>query len=401
MPGETPARSGLRTTVLEALGQWADGPTVAEARRRFDLLTAPGAKAAPEERDLTVGIVATNADAATFDRIHALARAEKDGVVARRYRDALMEVRDPALASRALDITISDEIPPQDAGRRARLVYAVAGWHPQLALTFFKANVAVLTSRESQFERVLGSERAVEAFADAAPLPRSRPRYRRRCRRPPRRTWHAAWIVRRATSRPRRASTRTRADRGRRRAVAGQTQGVRLSDRTYVRHPMRQLALFASAASPTVSSAIAATSRTSRNSSTGRSPMRSCANCSADTQWRADSRLMYGKRVLVPRETAGRGDEMPQPWTPTLATRPRAGRTPYRDHVRLRVPQPVPRRTTTPSRGTAIATASATRGWSSLRSRSARRAPSSCARRKTAGCATTRSRSTSRTAISW
>ena len=39
---------------------------------------------------------------------------------------------------------------------------------------------------------------------------------------------------------------------------------------------------------------------------------------SADTRWRADSRMMYGKRVLVPRETAGRGDKMPQPWTPTL-----------------------------------------------------------------------------------
>ncbi|HEV2737293.1 MAG TPA: alpha-ketoglutarate-dependent dioxygenase AlkB [Candidatus Elarobacter sp.] len=38
-----------------------------------------------------------------------------------------------------------------------------------------------------------------------------------------------------------------------------------------------------------------------------------------DTHWRADSRMMYGKRVLVPRETAGRGDKMPQPWTPALA----------------------------------------------------------------------------------
>jgi alkylated DNA repair dioxygenase AlkB len=39
-----------------------------------------------------------------------------------------------------------------------------------------------------------------------------------------------------------------------------------------------------------------------------------------DTQWRADSRVMYGKRVLVPRETASRGERAPQPWTPTLQT---------------------------------------------------------------------------------
>lgn len=40
----------------------------------------------------------------------------------------------------------------------------------------------------------------------------------------------------------------------------------------------------------------------------------------ADTLWRADSRIMYGKRVLVPRETAARGEGKPQPWTPTLQT---------------------------------------------------------------------------------
>lgn len=38
----------------------------------------------------------------------------------------------------------------------------------------------------------------------------------------------------------------------------------------------------------------------------------------ADTRWRADSRVMYGKRVLVPRETASRGAGKAQPWTPTL-----------------------------------------------------------------------------------
>ncbi|MBV9439482.1 MAG: alpha-ketoglutarate-dependent dioxygenase AlkB [Candidatus Eremiobacteraeota bacterium] len=42
------------------------------------------------------------------------------------------------------------------------------------------------------------------------------------------------------------------------------------------------------------------------------------AELDRDTQWRADSRMMYGKRVAVPRLTAGRGDRMPQPWTPVL-----------------------------------------------------------------------------------
>lgn len=38
----------------------------------------------------------------------------------------------------------------------------------------------------------------------------------------------------------------------------------------------------------------------------------------ATTRFAADSRIMYGKRVAVPRETAGRGDRMSQPWTPGL-----------------------------------------------------------------------------------
>ena len=38
----------------------------------------------------------------------------------------------------------------------------------------------------------------------------------------------------------------------------------------------------------------------------------------ASTRFSADSRMMYGKRVAVPRETAGRGEGMGQPWTPLL-----------------------------------------------------------------------------------
>ncbi|GAC1409586.1 MAG: alpha-ketoglutarate-dependent dioxygenase AlkB [Candidatus Velthaea sp.] len=36
------------------------------------------------------------------------------------------------------------------------------------------------------------------------------------------------------------------------------------------------------------------------------------------TDFKADSRMMYGRRVLVPRETAARGAKCPQAWSPTL-----------------------------------------------------------------------------------
>lgn len=38
----------------------------------------------------------------------------------------------------------------------------------------------------------------------------------------------------------------------------------------------------------------------------------------ATTRFVADHRMMYGRRVAVPRETASRGDGMEQPWTPGL-----------------------------------------------------------------------------------
>ncbi len=42
------------------------------------------------------------------------------------------------------------------------------------------------------------------------------------------------------------------------------------------------------------------------------------------TNWQADSRMMYGRRVLVPRETAARGADCPQDWSPALV-RARSG----------------------------------------------------------------------------
>ncbi len=42
------------------------------------------------------------------------------------------------------------------------------------------------------------------------------------------------------------------------------------------------------------------------------------ADLRATTRFAADTRIMYGRRVAVPRETAARGEGMSQPWTPGL-----------------------------------------------------------------------------------
>jgi alkylated DNA repair dioxygenase AlkB len=83
-------------------------------------------------------------------------------------------------------------------------------------------------------------------------------------------------------------------------------------------YSMRQLALFASAAQPTMLIGDRGDIRYIPgflDAETGRALF---AELHAATTWRADSRMMYGRRVLVPRETAARGNACAQPWTPTL-----------------------------------------------------------------------------------
>lgn len=81
---------------------------------------------------------------------------------------------------------------------------------------------------------------------------------------------------------------------------------------------MRQLALFATPAQPTVlvgdrGDVTHVPEFLDRD--VGRALF---AELHSSTTWRADSRMMYGRRVLVPRETAARGDGVAQRWSPTL-----------------------------------------------------------------------------------
>jgi aminopeptidase N len=144
-PDDSAQVAELRRTAIAALGAWGDPGTLAEARRRFDRsLTSPAALT-PEMRLLVTGIVATNADAATFNRLHALARSTKDPLLAAQYRGALMHVRDPQLAQRALQIALSAETPVQQEAVRFGYVATAADWNPKLAWSVFQAHADVIT----------------------------------------------------------------------------------------------------------------------------------------------------------------------------------------------------------------------------------------------------------------
>ena len=168
-PGESVQTGELRRTLLAALGAWGDPATLAEARARFDRLAADPASMPADLQATVAGIVGTNADAATFDKLHALAQSSKDPVLAARYRAALMHVRDPNLAERALAIAVSNEVPPQQRASRFGYVAAVADWNPKLAWSFFQAHSAEITGNLSSFEKILSLGNGVPGtFWDAA-----------------------------------------------------------------------------------------------------------------------------------------------------------------------------------------------------------------------------------------
>ncbi len=153
--GESVATGELRRRVIGALGTFGDAPTIAQARTRFDRAVTDPASTPADMRAVLRGIVATNADAATFDRLHALAQSTKDPTLAAAYRASLMRVRDPQLAERALQIALSSEVPPQQASARFRYVAAAADWNPKLAWSVFQAHTPELTRRFSLFEKIL------------------------------------------------------------------------------------------------------------------------------------------------------------------------------------------------------------------------------------------------------
>lgn len=166
----------LRTTLIGALAGLEDAAVIAEARRRFaagpdDVQALP-----PALRSLITAIVANKADAATWDRLHAMARAEKTPLIKNELYGLLGIAEDEALARRALELALTDE---PGATNSAGMIGAVAGRHPDMAFDFavaHRAQVETLVDASSQarYYPALGggsSDRAMigklRAFAEA------------------------------------------------------------------------------------------------------------------------------------------------------------------------------------------------------------------------------------------
>ncbi len=171
LPTEAPDVQKLRHAVLADLGAWGDPDTLAEAKRRFAGFVANRASVPPDEQVALLSIVAVNADQATFDQLHAIAKSAKNETEAQRYYSALMNVRDPQLTTQALAIALSPEIPAQAEAMRVRLVFDTANYQPQIAWQSFTKNADRLLAPMSSYGPLVLAQYVPEGFWNAVPLP--------------------------------------------------------------------------------------------------------------------------------------------------------------------------------------------------------------------------------------
>ena len=166
-PGEAPLDDLRRHTVIHALGALGDPLVFMEARARFARsLEKPGTLTG-EQRDNVWWLVGRGANEKVHAQLHEAAKKTDSVEEKRSLYGALAAAGDPALIQKTLAISLSDELPPQQA---ARIVHRVASGseQPELALEFAQKNITALVAKLSSFQANDYLADVFENFSDAS-----------------------------------------------------------------------------------------------------------------------------------------------------------------------------------------------------------------------------------------
>lgn len=136
-PDDSAAIKQLRTRLIAQLSGLGDEKVLAEARRRFAASETDPSALPADLRRTVLGIVARNADAATWDKLHAMAQKETSSMIRDQYYQLLAAAKDKALAQKALDMALTDE---PGATNSAAMIGMAAGEHPDMAFDFALAH---------------------------------------------------------------------------------------------------------------------------------------------------------------------------------------------------------------------------------------------------------------------
>src|SRR6266481_2446373 len=143
---ESPHDSLLRASLIVALGDLNDQEIIDGCKQHFEKFVADPGSLAPDLRASIFFVVGQNADEATWNKLHELGLKTTSIEEKQNYYDALAAARDPNLAGKALQISLSDELPTSRALHVAGKVARYSG-HPDLAWEFAKANMKALLEK--------------------------------------------------------------------------------------------------------------------------------------------------------------------------------------------------------------------------------------------------------------
>jgi aminopeptidase N len=143
--GEADDAAILRGQLIGALAELGDEAVIAEAKRRYAAFRAGDKSAVPAPlRKSLMWIVAAHASPAEWEALRAAAREEKVALIKDQYFAMLASSEDPALARRALELSLTDEV---GATNTAGMISYVSKRFPELAFEFALAHRAQVDER--------------------------------------------------------------------------------------------------------------------------------------------------------------------------------------------------------------------------------------------------------------
>jgi len=156
--GEPAVDAILRTTLIGTLGKYRDPSVLAEGSRLFAAWKTNPDAIPGSLKSTWLGVIARNADAATWDAIHERARATTGSVERASLYQLLGRAKNEALARRALDLALT---PEPGKTTSAGIITAVAGAHPRMAIDFVLSHL----SQVNQLIDISGRSRFMQRLA--------------------------------------------------------------------------------------------------------------------------------------------------------------------------------------------------------------------------------------------
>ncbi len=155
-PDEAPPVTETRGLLLRALADFDDPTVIADARARYTAWKADHSALKPDVRSAVLNIVASNADAATWDELKSVALTAPTALERSEFYRLLGAARAPDLAKKALDLAFAPETPLTEGPSILRVV---ADRFPDEAVDFAIAHPQAVKARleESSASRFLPS----------------------------------------------------------------------------------------------------------------------------------------------------------------------------------------------------------------------------------------------------